>query len=290
MSRTPAAAPATIATLASAFHRNAPVVALPAAPAEVAAEVPRAPQRAREHGGRRGGRERRGQRPQLLASGRDAGGEQLARGAGAQMGPQPAPAQHPSVTVGDSPAHLLTAHFAPLLDLRQPLARLEDRLLGGGGGGAQRDPDLLVGEPAELAQEQRRALALGQPGEILDQAAPAGAAVHRLLDRARQRHLLAQRLRLALAPAPPQQRDRLVVGDPVQPGPQRRRAPLLAKRGQRSGERRLQRVLRVLVVAENRAAVAVQRLVVALVDDRERALAAPGGLPRQQLVAEVRQA
>ena len=48
----------------------------------------------------------------------------------------------------------------------------------------------------------------------------------------------------------------------------------LLKRRKRRGERRLQRIFGVLIVAQHRAAVAVERLVVALVQDRERTLAA----------------
>src|SRR5579859_312424 len=80
-------------------------------------------------------------------------------------------------------------------------------------------------------------------------------------------------------------RYRLVVGDPVQPGPQRRVALTLAQRLERLGEGRLERVLSVRVLADDRPAVAVQRLVIALVDGRERALAATGCLSGQQLVA-----
>jgi hypothetical protein len=61
--------------------------------------------------------------------------------------------------------------------------------------------------------------------------------------------------------------------DPEQPRAQLEVPPLLPERSERPGHRALQRVLRILVVAQQRPAVPVQRLVVALIDLRERGFA-----------------
>jgi hypothetical protein len=76
------------------------------------------------------------------------------------------------------------------------------------------------------------------------------------------------------------------VADAEQPGPERSVALVLLKRGKRRGERRLQRILGVLIVAQHRTAVAIQRLVVALVQDREGALAARRNELRKALVGQ----
>jgi hypothetical protein len=60
------------------------------------------------------------------------------------------------------------------------------------------------------------------------------------------------------------------VGDPEQPRAQVEVALLVLQRRVRLGHRALQRVARVLVVVQDRAAVAVQRLVMALVERSER--------------------
>ena len=63
-------------------------------------------------------------------------------------------------------------------------------------------------------------------------------------------------------------RDRRVVRDAEEPRAKRRVAAAVRERDERADHRRLQRVLRVRVVAQDRAAVAVERLVIALVDRR----------------------
>jgi hypothetical protein len=83
-----------------------------------------------------------------------------------------------------------------------------------------------------------------------------------------------------------QERDAFVVGDPEQPGLEPDRARLPSQAAQRRRHRVLQCVGRVLRVAEERAAVAVDGLVVALVDHRERALVAGGGQAPEPVVAK----
>ena len=90
--------------------------------------------------------------------------------------------------------------------------------------------------------------------------------------------------------AGPQQRDRLVVGDPEEPRAQGGVAAAEAERGEGIRQRGLQRVLRVGVVAHDRAAVAVQRLVVALVERGKRAFAPGADQMGQALVAGERRA
>jgi len=75
-----------------------------------------------------------------------------------------------------------------------------------------------------------------------------------------------------------QARDRLVVRDAEQPRPQLEIAFLEAQRRERLGHRALQCVARLLVVAEERAAVPIQRAMVALVHRREC-----GGAPARGL-------
>ena len=81
-------------------------------------------------------------------------------------------------------------------------------------------------------------------------------------------------------------RDALVVRDPKQPGLQPDRADLSLEPAQRGGHGVLKRVRGVVRIPEERAAVAVQRLVVTLVDDRERAPVARCGEPSQPVVAK----
>ena len=57
----------------------------------------------------------------------------------------------------------------------EPAAGALDQLARRGGRDLQRLGDLVVAEPVELAHQQRRALLLGQVGEVLDQLAAARA-------------------------------------------------------------------------------------------------------------------
>jgi hypothetical protein len=68
------------------------------------------------------------------------------------------------------------------------------------------------------------------------------------------------------------------VRDPEQPRAQLE-VPLLVAQGRQSlGHRALQRIARILVVVQDRPAVAVQRLVMALVHGRQRRVVATGRL------------
>src|SRR5438105_119786 len=75
-------------------------------------------------------------------------------------------AQRAPVTIRDPTENLFTCHSAPLRELGQRLARLEDRLLCAARRDFERDRDLPVGESAQLAHYQRASLAVGQLAEI----------------------------------------------------------------------------------------------------------------------------
>ena len=134
---------------------------------------------------------------------------------------------------------------------------------------AERLGELGVAQAVHLAHEQRRALLLGQPADVGDQAAQVVAALRvdrRVVQRPargleevdRGRHGLAQMV------------DAAVVRDAVQPGAQRHRPVVDAQRGVGAQEDVLQRVLGVLArAAEHLAGVDEQPLAVAVVDDAE---------------------
>src|SRR6476646_944178 len=77
--------------------------------------------------------------------------------------------QDAAVAVGDHAAHLLTRHRATLREVEQGTARLEDRLLGRTLGDTERDRDLRVREPAQLAHDQRPTLAVAELAKVADQ-------------------------------------------------------------------------------------------------------------------------
>ena len=146
------------------------------------------------------------------------------------------------------------------------------------------DGEVRVGHPVDLAHQQRGALLLGQPADVLDQAREVLAPL-RLLDRVVQRlarHLedLGGRRRRAA-----QVVDAAVVRDAVQPGAQVHLAPVGAQRPVGAHEHVLHDVLGVLARAggEHLAHVREQPLPVAVVDRAERLLAA-GAEERQQLL------
>jgi hypothetical protein len=84
----------------------------------------------------------------------------------------------------------------------------------------------------------------------------------------------------------PEHGNRLVVRDPEQPRPQRSVAPASSKRPVGRGERGLKRVLRIGIVTDDRAAIAVEHCVITLVQDGEGALAPGAHQTPQRLVAE----
>jgi hypothetical protein len=85
--------------------------------------------------------------------------------------------------------------------------------------------------------------------------------------------------------APAQDRDGLVVSYPEQPRPHGKVALLGAQRHERARHRALQCVLRIVLVAHDRPAVAIERLMVALIQHGIRPHAALRCEPREPLVA-----
>ena len=147
------------------------------------------------------------------------------------------------------------------------------------------DGEVGVGHAVDLAHQQRGALLLGQPADVLDQAREVLAPL-RLLDRVVQRlarHLedLGRRRRRAA-----QVVDAAVVGDPVQPGAQVDLALVGAQRAVGADEHVLHHVLGVLARAggEHLAHVGEQPLAVAVVDRAERVVAAGAEQGEQLLV------
>ncbi len=239
-----------------------------------------------EHRGGRRRREHRRERPEIVAACRDRRREHGAPRAIAQVGRAPAgreaparrhrrPCGGPPHRSSSDPPRTPSARAAPRRSSalpRRPTSRARSR-----------SPRR---EPTELAHHQRTPLPIGQLAQIRDQqrqSCPLAGAVLR-----RPNPPLRSIGQLAVAAASTNQRDRLVVRDPKQPRTQRRVALPTPQRHKRARERRLQRVLRVGVLAHNRAAIAIKRLVIALVDRRERPLAAAPDKPSEPLVPEQR--
>jgi hypothetical protein len=133
-----------------------------------------------------------------------------------------------------------------------------------------------VSEAAELAHDERRALTLGQVLEVGAKLSKALADLDRLGQRISGERV--DDVQIDGDATLAQARDRLVVGDTEQPRAHIEVAFLEPQCRERLGHRALQRVARLLVVAEERAAIAIQRAVVALVHRRERRSTAARGL------------
>jgi hypothetical protein len=119
---------------------------------------------------------------------------------------------HAAITVRKPTANLLTAHRAALLERRERLPSLEDRLLGATHAGVQRDCDLLVRKAAQLAKHERAALSLRKTADVRHQGRPPGPLRDALLGGGRGFQSIPVRT-LAIAPPVAQNRDGLVVGD-----------------------------------------------------------------------------
>ena len=104
-------------------------------------------------------------------------------------------------------------------------------------------------EPAQLAQDERAALAFRQGVEVRVQCAPFLALHDHNVDARLHRRRVAESDRRT---APAEDRDRLVVRDAEQPRPHVDLTLLALQRCERALHRALQRVLRVLIVAEIR--------------------------------------
>ena len=142
-------------------------------------------------------------------------------------------------------------------------------------------------QAAQLAHEQRPAPLRGQLAEVARQRGIRSRDSIDALGRGIAH--LGGRFEAAVRAPRSQQRDRLVVRDPVQPGSQRDLARLARQRAIRLEHRGLQRVGGVVPVADDRVAVPVQRLMMALEDHREGGLAAARRPARESLVGHASQ-
>ena len=211
---------AATATVATDLTRNEVAATLPAPaatvdPAAAPPAAPRPPPRTACRIPARRRRQRR-ERRKVVASLLDRVAEGAAVRAGAQVGLDVAPAHHPSVGVGEPPRHLCAGHLTPLLELAQAQPRLVDRLSRDRGRGVERRADLVEVEAGQLAHHQRRSLALRKLGEVGEQLAQALALGGRLGRSSTRRGKVVRELDRLAAPA--QEFDRLVAGDPVEPG------------------------------------------------------------------------
>ena len=205
------------------------------------------------------------------------------------------PAAHAAQLVAELPAAGAVPHVAASRSVRtQPAVVGEDQLLAdvGACGVAgferlaerqpraheqrlhrrHRDPERArhvgVGHSAELAHQECRPLLLGEPAHVRDQAperlAPVGLVDRVVNRRAQELQHLGRRWG-----RPAQLVDAAVVGDAVEPGPERELAVVGPQARIRAYEDVLKCVLRVLAVGEHLPRVGEQPLPVAVVDHPE---------------------
>src|SRR5439155_14395218 len=92
--------------------------------------------------------------------------ELLTTGAQAQVLDVGPPARLAAVVVREPGAHVGAGAHPRLAHGLEPLTRLLDQALDGGGLGSERLADGAVGEPVQLAQDERRALLGGQGVDV----------------------------------------------------------------------------------------------------------------------------
>jgi hypothetical protein len=207
--------------------------------------------------------------------------------AGPQVRADAARTQAAAISVGDAVADADALGRAPVDGLVESAAGVEHGAAGGLVGDAEGDRDVVVAQAAELAHDERAALALGQAAQVVDELGEADAVLGVDLGSGHGRLVELGEFRVRAAAA--DDVDRLVVGDAVQPRAQRAARLAARQAAQRVLEGVLGRVLGVLVVEEDRSAVAQERAVVALVERGEGGIAAGGGAAGEGLVAEARQ-
>ena len=195
------------------------------------------------------------------ARSRDAGGLQVRRGT---RGRRRRSCRWRSAC-SDGPALLVVGGQQDVADRRavgvarlgggdQPGPGALDQLARGRGRDLQRARHLVVAEPVELAHQQRRALLLGQVGEVLDQPPQLVAAAERRVDvLARAGAVAVGELGRGEAVAA-QLVDAQVAHDAVQPRLELDRAVVVAQRPVRAQERLLHDPLGVAAVAAQRPA------------------------------------
>ena len=139
--------------------------------------------------------------------------EVLARLAGTEVGANFAPTQQAQVVRGDPFAHEVAAHLVAIPQLVQGGACLIDELLAAGLRRGERGCDRGVAEAAQLSHDDRAALPIGERGEIGHERAKLLAGLRVVGEGRRGRGIGG-----SLTSAASDDRDRLVVGDPEQPG------------------------------------------------------------------------
>ena len=199
-----------------------------------------------------------------------------------QMGADLATTRDPSVGIGENPYDRLATQAAPEVHLLEVAARLIEGLANDRAARAEGRPDVGEVEPAQLAHDQDRPLPRGQIAEVPKQPLQSLALLSPFRDvRLPVEQLPVECLGLALRAA---QVDRLVVGDPVEPRPQRYLPFLTRQRPQCLDHRVLQSVLGVLRFAEQAQAEPIELLLVALEDRPQRLLVPARRVPGESLV------
>jgi hypothetical protein len=153
----------------------------------------------------------------------------------------------------------------------------------------ERAGEVGVGHAAELAHQQRRALLIREPADVLDQTPDRLPQVNlgdRVTSRGAQQRQHLRRWRAR----PAQLVDAAIVGDPEQPGSERQLTIAGSKPRVGPDEHVLERVLGILAAREHLARVRQQALVVPIVDRSERFVVA-GPEQRDELLvgAEAKQ-
>ena len=193
------------------------------------------------------------------------------------------------VDVGQLLADLDARRLARRAGAQQRLARLEDERLDLLPAHAEDGRDLLVGLVAELEEDQRGALVVGQALQLGHQLAQVGAPLDvggHALDRP---GAVRDRVDGDLGAARTQHRQAAVAGDRVQPRAQVDVAAAAAQRPVRRGEAVLQGVLGLLATAQHLPAEGEQPAVVAVVDDLEGVVVAGAHASDEPVVADAQQ-
>jgi hypothetical protein len=180
-------------------------------------------------------------------------------------------------------ADVHAGRVACLARLDEPHPGPHEQRLDGRDRDLERRRELVVGEPVDLAHQQRRALLGGEALDVVDQAPQVVAALgdlERVVERPARGGENVGRGDLR----PAHLVHAAVVGDPVEPGAQRDRPAVRAQAAVGADEDVLEGVLRVLPRAgEHLARVGEEPLAVAVVD-RPEGLVAPGPEQSDELV------